>query len=60
MCVLCTHKAMMVVNGLTTVYCKTPSLHLNSNTLSKKNNSPFELLISYYQVFSKARKLKSV
>ena len=50
---------MMVVNGLTTVYCNTPSLHLNSNTLSKKNNLAFELLISYYQVFSKAPRLKS-
>ena len=33
--VLCTYRATMVVNGLTTVYCSTPSLHLNSNTLPK-------------------------
>lgn len=32
---------MMVVNGLTTVYCNTPSLHLNSNTLPKKRNLEF-------------------
>lgn len=28
-----TYKAMTVVTGLTTVYCNTPSLHLNSKTL---------------------------
>lgn len=32
------YKATMVVNGLTTVYCNTPSLHLNSNTLQKRKN----------------------
>jgi len=32
-----TYKAIMVVNGLTTVYCKTPSLHLNNNTLQEKH-----------------------
>ena len=30
-----TYKAITVVTGLTTVYCKTPSLHLNSKTLQK-------------------------
>lgn len=30
-----TYKAITVVTGLTTVYCNTPSLHLNSKTLQR-------------------------
>lgn len=37
-----TYKAIMVVNGLTTVYCNTPSLHLNNKTLQEKENSLYE------------------
>lgn len=31
-----TYKAITVVTGLTTVYCNTPNLHLNSKTLQRK------------------------
>lgn len=31
-----TYSAITVVTGLTTVYCRTPSLHLNRRTLEKE------------------------
>lgn len=34
-----TYKAITVVTGLTTVYCKTPSLHLKSSTLTEKERN---------------------
>lgn len=33
-----TYSAITVVTGLTTVYCRTPSLHLKSNTLVEKES----------------------
>lgn len=33
-----TYSAITVVTGLTTVYCRTPSLHLKSNTLVEKDS----------------------
>lgn len=48
----------MVVNGLTTVYCNTPSLHLNSKTLPKKKNSAFHLLISLVSSFLQSPQIK--
>lgn len=34
-----TYRAITVVTGLTTVYCNTPSLHLQSKTLERKSES---------------------
>lgn len=34
-----TYRAITVVTGLTTVYCRTPSLHLKSSTLTEKERN---------------------